>query len=96
MAMRKYSLVARTRFSELRSQVAQRPGVKEFLSAKQNATFREISQIEPGEWLEITQNAISKKEHADDVRVSTVRHTSKPWALDWSLLRYLMGTMHAG
>jgi len=71
MAMRKYSLAARTKFSKLRSQVAQRPGVKERLSAKHEATFGEISQIEPDERLEITQNAISKMEHADDVRVST-------------------------
>jgi len=76
--------MARTKFSELRSQVVQRPGAKDRLSRKRAETLKEISlyelrhqeaisQIELGGRLEITQGAISKMEHADDVRVSTLR-----------------------
>lgn len=55
-----------------------------------------ISQIELGGRLEITQGAISKMEHADDVRISTLRSISKPWGPDWSLLPYSMRTVQVG
>jgi DNA-binding Xre family transcriptional regulator len=76
--------MARTKFSELRKQVEARPGAAERLAAKRAETFEEIrlyelrhaeavSQIDLAGRLEVTQSAISKLEHADDVRVSTLR-----------------------
>jgi DNA-binding Xre family transcriptional regulator len=76
--------MARTKFSELRNQVDARPGAKERLVAKRAETLDEIrlyelrhaeavSQAELAGRLEVTQGAISKLEHADDVRVSTLR-----------------------
>jgi DNA-binding Xre family transcriptional regulator len=76
--------MARTRFSELRKQVEARPGAAERLAAKRAQTLEEIrlyelrhaeavSQIDLAGRLEVTQSAISKLEHADDVRVSTLR-----------------------
>ena len=76
--------MARSKFSELRSQVVQRPGAERRLATKREQTLKEISlyelrhseaisQIELGGRLEITQSAISKLEHSDDVRVSTLR-----------------------
>ena len=76
--------MARTKFSELRKQVEARPGAARRLAAKRAETLEEIrlyelrhaeavSQIDLAGRLEVTQSAISKLEHADDVRVSTLR-----------------------
>jgi DNA-binding transcriptional regulator YiaG len=76
--------MARTKFSELRKQVETRPGAAERLAAKRAETLEEIqlyelrhaeavSQIDLAGRLDVTQGAISKLEHADDVRVSTLR-----------------------
>jgi DNA-binding transcriptional regulator YiaG len=74
----------RTNFSELRREVEARPGSAERLAAKRAATLEEIrlyelrhaeavSQAELAGRLDVTQGAISKLEHSDDVRVSTLR-----------------------
>jgi DNA-binding transcriptional regulator YiaG len=76
--------MARTRFSELRKQVEARSGAGERLAAKRVETLEEIrlyelrraeavSQIDLAGRLDVTQSAVSKLEHADDVRVSTLR-----------------------
>lgn len=76
--------MARTKFSELRKEVLERPGARERLAAKRAETLEEIrlfelrhaeavSQVELAGRLEVTQGAISKLENADDVRVSTLR-----------------------
>jgi DNA-binding Xre family transcriptional regulator len=76
--------MGRTDFSELRQQVRARPGATERLAAKRAETLEEIrlyelrhneaiSQVELAGRLEVTQGAISKLEHAEDVRVSTLR-----------------------
>ena len=76
--------MARKKFSELRKQVDERPGAAERLAAKRADTLEEIrlyelrhseavSQVELAGRLEVTQGAISKLEHSDDVRVSTLR-----------------------
>jgi transcriptional regulator with XRE-family HTH domain len=76
--------MARTKFSELREEVEARPGAKGRLATKRAETLEEIelyelrhaeavSQVELAGRLEVTQGAISKIEHADDVRVSTLR-----------------------
>jgi transcriptional regulator with XRE-family HTH domain len=76
--------MARTKFSELRNEVETRPGAKERLAAKRAETLEEIrlyelrhgeavSQAELAGRLHVTQGAISKLEHSDDVRVSTLR-----------------------
>ena len=72
------------KFSELRDQVLARPGAAERLERARAATLGEIrlyelrhaeavSQVELAGRLDITQSAVSKLEHADDVRVSTLR-----------------------
>lgn len=72
------------RFSELRSQVLERPGASERVARARADALEEIrlyelrhaeavSQAELAGRLEITQSAVSKLEHADDVRVSTLR-----------------------
>ena len=77
-------LMARTKFSELRKELEARPGAKERIAAKRVETLEEIrlyelrhaevvSQAELAGRLDVTQGAISKLEHADDVRVSTLR-----------------------
>jgi transcriptional regulator with XRE-family HTH domain len=76
--------MARTKFSELRKQVEARPGGRDRLAAERTETLEEIrlydlrygrsvTQAELAGRLEITQGAISKLEHAEDVRVSTLR-----------------------
>jgi DNA-binding XRE family transcriptional regulator len=76
--------MARTKFSELREQVLARPGAEERLAALRDETVEEIrlyelrhgeaiSQAELAGRLDVTQGAISKLEHSDDVRVSTLR-----------------------
>lgn len=77
-------MAGRTRFSELRDEVLARPGAAARLAEARAATLEEIrlfelrhreavSQAELAGRLEITQSAVSKLEHADDVRVSTLR-----------------------
>jgi DNA-binding Xre family transcriptional regulator len=72
------------KFSELRSEVLARPGAGERLGRARAQTLEEmrlfelrhaeaVSQVELAGRLEITQSAVSKLEHADDVRVSTLR-----------------------
>jgi DNA-binding transcriptional regulator YiaG len=76
--------MARTKFSELRKDVEARPGAKARLTAKRAETLEEIrlyelrhaeavSQAELAGRLEVTQGAVSKLEHSEDVRVSTLR-----------------------
>jgi transcriptional regulator with XRE-family HTH domain len=76
--------MARHKFSELRQELEARPGAKERLAEKRAETLEEIrlyelrhaeavSQAELAGRLEVTQGAVSKFEHADDVRVSTLR-----------------------
>ena len=76
--------MARTKFSELRDEVVARPGATDRLAALRAETLDEshlyelrhaeaVSQAELAGRLEVTQGAISKLEHSDDVRVSTLR-----------------------
>lgn len=76
--------MTRTKFSELRAEVGSEPGSGHRLAAKRAETLEEIrlyelrhgaaiSQAELAGRLDVTQGAISKLEHADDVRVSTLR-----------------------
>src|SRR6266496_6135995 len=76
--------MARTKFSELRKEVEARPGAAERLASKRAETLDEIrlyelrhaeavSQVDLAGRLDVTQGAVSKLEHADDVRVSTLR-----------------------
>jgi hypothetical protein len=76
--------MARTKFSELRDTVVAKPGAPERLARLRAETLEEIrlyelrhaeavSQVELAGRLEVTQGAISKLEHSDDVRVSTLR-----------------------
>lgn len=76
--------MARKSFSELRKQVEARPGAAERLAAHRAETLEEIrlyelrhreavSQVELAGRLDVTQGAISKLEHSEDVRVSTLR-----------------------
>lgn len=76
--------MARRKFSELRKEIEARPGAQERLAALRAETLEEIrlyelrhseavSQAELAGRLEVTQGAVSKLEHADDVRVSTLR-----------------------
>ena len=71
-------------FSKLRDEVVARSGAREALADARAATLEEIrlyevrhaeavSQAELAGRLEITQSAVSKLEHADDLRVSTLR-----------------------
>ena len=74
----------RTKFSELRDQLIAEPGATEKLADARRETLDEIrifelrhgeaiSQAELAGRLDVTQGAISKLEHSDDVRVSTLR-----------------------
>ena len=76
--------MARTKFSELRKEVVARPGAAERLAGAKADTLEEIrlyelrhreavSQAKLAGRLDVTQGAISKLEHSDDVRVSTLR-----------------------
>ena len=76
--------MARTKFSELRDDVVAKPGAPDRLTALRAETLEEIrlyelrhgeaiSQAELAGRLDVTQGAISKLEHSDDVRVSTLR-----------------------
>jgi hypothetical protein len=75
--------MAQTKFSELREAVEARPGARERLAAKRAETSEELrlyelrhaealSRAETAGRLEVTP-AVSKLEHADDVRVSALR-----------------------
>ena len=75
--------MARTKFSELRDSAVAKPGASERLAGLRAETLEEIrlyelrraaavSQAELAGRLEVTQGAISKLEHSDDVRVSTL------------------------
>jgi len=77
--------MARTKFSALRAEFMERPGADEALAQARVETLEEIrlyelrhqealSQAEIAGRLDVTQGAISKLEHADDVRVSTLRN----------------------
>ena len=76
--------MARTEFSDLRREVGARPGARGRLTALRAETLEEIrlyelrhgeaiSQAELAGRLDVTQGAISKLEHSEDVRVSTLR-----------------------
>jgi len=76
--------MARTKFSGLREAVVAEPGAPERLAGLRAETLDEIrlyelrhgeaiSQAELAGRLDVTQGAISKLEHSDDVRVSTLR-----------------------
>lgn len=76
--------MARTKFSELRDKVVARPRATRRLATLRAETLDEIrlyelrhaeavSQAELAGRLDVTQGAISKLEHSDDVRVSTLR-----------------------
>lgn len=76
--------MARTKFSQLRDAVFAEPGAPERLAGLRAETLKEIrlyelrhgeaiSQAELAGRLDVTQGAISKLEHSDDVRVSTLR-----------------------
>ena len=76
--------MARTKFSELRDQVVAKPGATERLAELRADTLEEIrlyelrhgeaiSQAALAGRLDVTQGAISKLEHSEDVRVSTLR-----------------------
>lgn len=72
------------KFSEIHHQVLARPGAADRLAQARITTLEEIrlyelrhaeavSQAELAGRLDVTQSAVSKLEHADDVRVSTLR-----------------------
>ena len=76
--------MARTKFSELAADVRKKPGASKRLMELRAQTLEEmrlfelrhgeaVSQAELAGRLEVTQGAISKLEHSDDVRVSTLR-----------------------
>ncbi|MCZ7630852.1 MAG: helix-turn-helix domain-containing protein [Microthrixaceae bacterium] len=76
--------MARTKFSALRDDVTAKDGASERIADMRAEALEEIrlfelrhreavSQAELAGRLDVTQGAISKLEHADDVRVSTLR-----------------------
>lgn len=77
-------MAGHTKFSKLRGELDATPGAKAKLAGAREQTLEEIrlyelrhgeavSQVELAGRLEVTQGAVSKFEHADDVRVSTLR-----------------------
>jgi len=73
-----------TKWSTLRDELRPRPGAAESIAAAQERALEElrlyelrhaeaVSQVELAGRLEITQGAVSKFEHAEDVRISTLR-----------------------
>jgi len=77
-------MTGRTKWSTLRDELLAKPGAKEAIASARAQSLEEIrlyelrhaeavSQVEMAGRLEVTQGAISKFEHADDVRVSTLR-----------------------
>ena len=90
--------MARTKFSTLRGDVVATQGASERIAALRSEALEEIrlfelrhreavSQAELAGRLDVTQGAISKLEHADDVRVSTLRHSSRPSEHGWNSSR---------
>lgn len=76
--------MTRTKFSELRKTVVAKPGAVGRMADLRAETLEEIrlyelrrgeaiSQAELAGRLDVTQGAISKLEHSEDVRVSTLR-----------------------
>jgi len=76
--------MARTTFGKLATDVRKKPGASKRLAELRVETLEEVrlfelrhgeavSQAELAGRLEVTQGAISKLEHSDDVRVSTLR-----------------------
>ena len=76
--------MARTKFSALATDVRKKPGASDRLAALRTESLEAIrlfdlrhseavSQAELAGRLEVTQGAISKLEHSDDVRFSTLR-----------------------
>lgn len=76
--------MARKKFSKLREQVLARPGAEERVAALRQELLagiglyelrraRDVSQASLAEQLDVTQSAISKFEHGDDPRISTLR-----------------------
>jgi DNA-directed RNA polymerase specialized sigma subunit len=72
------------KWSELRDEMMERPGAAEAVAGARAELDEELrlyelrhaealSQVEVAGRLEITQSAVSKLEHAEDVRVSTLR-----------------------
>lgn len=72
------------KWSDLRDKMMERPGAAEAVERAQAGLEEELrlyelrhaealSQVEVAGRLEITQSAVSKLEHAEDVRVSTLR-----------------------
>lgn len=72
------------KFSELREELLAQPGAAEAVAKERADALEEISlyelrhggalsQVELAGRLEITQSTVSKLEHAEDVRVSTLR-----------------------
>jgi DNA-binding Xre family transcriptional regulator len=73
-----------TKWSELRDELRSKPGAEGAIAAAREQSLEElrlyelrhaeaVSQVELAGRLEITQGAVSKFEHADDVRISTLR-----------------------
>ena len=74
-----------TKWSKLRDELVKRPGADEALAKAREESLEEIrlyelrhaeavSQADLAGLLEITQGAVSKFEHADDMRISTLRN----------------------
>src|SRR5437899_58896 len=74
----------RTKWSTLRDELVAKPGANEAIARAREESLEEIrlyelrhaeavSQAELAGRLEVTQGAISKFEHAEDVRISTLR-----------------------
>ena len=77
--------MTRTTFSELRKEVDARPGAKERIATEKAEALEEIRlcelrhqealrQVEIAGRLDVTQGAVPKLDHADDVLVSTLRN----------------------
>jgi hypothetical protein len=74
----------RTKWNELRGELRSKPGAEDAIARAREESAEElrlyelrhaeaVSQVELAGRLEVTQGAISKFEHADDVRISTLR-----------------------
>src|SRR5438270_12122641 len=74
----------RTKWSKLRDELAAKPGAEQAIDRARQESLaelrlyelrhaEEVSQAELAGRLEVTQGAISKFEHAEDVRISTLR-----------------------
>ena len=77
-------MTGHTKWSKLQDEMRSRPGAEEAIAGARERSREElrlyelrhaeaVSQAELAGRLEITQGAISKFEHADDVRISTLR-----------------------